>query len=261
MHKLLQQIIEKKKADLAEQKKHLPQVKLQKKISTKQYITTFTAYLLHPTGKKVALIAEIKLASPTEQDLGSAEDILPRAKQYAASGADAISFITEKHFFKGDSAFIPEIKKSVKIPVLQKDFVIDTYQIYEAKLLKSDALLLIARILDTKTLQHFVELCFTEGIEPVVEIHNEEDLEKALATTASVIAVNARDLDTFTINVEKACELLKKVPDKYITLGFSGIKSAHEVAMYQQAGAKGVLIGTSLMKTKEVGELISSFRV
>ncbi len=208
----------------------------------------------------ISIIAEIKFASPTNPRLGSAEDLLDRAIEYQKAGADAISVITEKHFFKGDIRFVSQIKKSVKFPVLQKDFIIDEQQIYEAKNVGADALLLIARLIDKKTLNRFVELCFAQGIEPVVEVHNEADLKKAVTTKTSFIAVNARDLDTFEIDVEKACRLLKKIPTTYIKLGFSGIQSKVEVKKYVEAGAKGVLVGTSLMKAKNINGFISSLR-
>ncbi len=210
---------------------------------------------------KINLIAEIKFASPTNSILGSSKGLLQRAEQYEQSGADAISIITEKHFFKGDVSFIPQIKKHVTIPVLQKDFVIDEAQIYEAKQLGTDALLLIARLVDAQTLKQFVNLCFIVGIEPVVEINNEEDLQKAIETETKIIAVNARDLETFEIDVQNACLLIKKIPDRFIKLGFSGILSVKEVLHYKKAGADGILVGTSLMQTEDIGGLIKELKI
>ncbi len=208
----------------------------------------------------VAIIGEIKFASPTHPHLGSASELLDRARAYEKAGADAISIITEKHFFKGDIGFVSRVKKSMKIPVLQKDFVIDEQQIYEAKSAGADALLLIARIVSKSQLQQFVMLAQTLRIEPVVEIHNQEDLKKAIATKTLFIAVNARDLNTFTIDVEAACGLMKKIPDRFIKLGFSGIQSRAEVQKYTNAGAKGVLIGTSLMKAKNIQDFIKNLK-
>ena len=210
---------------------------------------------------KMGLIAEVKFASPTNPSLGSVDELLERVKAYEEARADAISIITENHFFKGDSAFVTKVKKTVKLPVLQKDFVIDEKQIYQAKEIGSDALLLIARLVDKETLKNFVNLCFSLGIEPVVEINSKEDLEKAVKTKTNIIAVNARDLETFVVDIANACELMKKIPDKFIKLGFSGIYSAKEVAMYKRAGAKGVLVGTSLMKAKNVNRLIKNLQV
>lgn len=207
---------------------------------------------------RIKLIAELKFASPTNQHIGSTDQLIEKAKQYEAAGADAISIITEKHFFKGDISFVTKVKKNVSIPVLQKDFIIDPKQIFEAKKAGSDALLLIARIVNAKALKSFVKLCLAAGIEPVVEINNEEDLEKAIESDTNIIAVNARDLETFTIDLKRACLLMKRIPDHFVKLGFSGIHSADEVLQYQNAGAKGVLVGTSLMKTNNIKNFIKS---
>ncbi len=223
-------------------------------------LDAFKTAILHPKYSNTAFIGEIKLASPTMSPIHSKIDIVKLGVEYEDAGFDAISVITEKHFFKGDTLFITQIKKKVKLPILQKDFVIDKSQIYEAKQIKSDALLLIARLVDEQTLIQFVSLCQKLGIEPVVEIQNHEDLYKAIATSTSIIAVNARNLETFEINVDTACEQIKKIPENFIKLGFSGIFSSKEVKKYINAGAKGVLIGTSLMKAKNISKFIHSLR-
>lgn len=245
MHNIIQQIIDKKREDLAEEKKN---------------DNKFRQAILKPKHGQVAIIAEVKFASPTNPNLGSPEQLLERVKEYEKSGADAISIITEKHFFKGSLGFVTRVKEVVNIPVLQKDFVIDEYQIYQAKSIGSDAILLIARLVDTETLKRFVEIALEIGIEPVVEINNEEDLKKAIATETSIIAVNARDLDTFEISVDKACNLLKKISEKYIKLGFSGINSKEEVNKYIESGVSGILVGTALMKAGNIDEFIGELR-
>jgi len=239
MHKILKKIVEKKRTDLILLKRNR---------------------FLNLLKNKMAIIAEIKLASPTVSYFGSKKDIIKRAVDYEKAGVDAISVITEKHFFKGSLKFIPRIKKRVNLPVLQKDFVIDPYQIYEAKIIGTDALLLIAKIVDKKTLIKFVSLCLEIGLEPVVEVNDESDLANALVTSTRIIAVNARDLETFKVDVNRACLLMKKIPDRFIKLGFSGIKSSEEVNKYQDAGANGVLVGTSLMKAKNIKRFIKELK-
>src|SRR3989344_3114176 len=245
MHNTLQKIIAKTKEEVEKRKKKEKR---------------FQKAMLSPKKGKLALIAEIKLASPSEPYLGSENDLIERAKAYEEAGADAVSIVTEKHFFKGDPLFVVKIKESVGIPVLQKDFVVDEYQIYEAKKLGADALLLIARLVDKKALKHFVKLCFAEGIDPVVEVHNAEDLERALATPTSIIAVNARDLDTMDVSIDRACELLGKVPEQFIKLGFSGIKTKEDVEKYKEVEVSGVLVGTALMKTQNIQEFLGGLR-
>lgn len=239
MHKILKQIVQKKQVDLNKLKQ---------------------GGFLNLSENKMVIIAEIKLSSPTVPHLGSEKDIVKRAVDYDQAGADAISIITEKHFFKGRPEFISRIKKNINIPILEKDFVIDPYQIYEAKIIGANALLLIAKIVNKKTLIKFVAICQKIGLEPIVEINDEDDFKKALATSTKIIAVNARNLETFVVDVDVACKLIKKVPDRFIKLGFSGIKSSSEVKKYQQTGVKGVLVGTSLMKTKNIKSFIKELK-
>ncbi len=256
MHNILEEIITKKRVDLIEQKKLNPV----NKDSTATFQNDKFKNAIK-NSKKPALIAEIKLASPTIPSLGSKEEIISRVRMYEKAGANAISFITEKHFFKGDITFIPKLKEATRLPIIQKDFVIDEYQLYEAAHAGADAILLIAKLITTTVLHEFVILANKLGIEPVVEINDQEDLDKAMKSGTRIIAVNARDLQTFGINVKKACELLQQIPASYIKLGFSGIKSNSEVADYKTAGADGVLVGTSLMKAKSVEEFIQSLRL
>lgn len=244
MHNTIQKIITQKKKDLKEQK----------------HPSLFKDAIAQGSKQGVAIIAELKFATPTNPALGPPSGLIRRAVVYQQAGVNAISVITEKHFFKGDITFISKVKKKVNLPILQKDFVIDEYQIYEAKMAGADALLLIARIVSKIKLQQFVLLAQQLGIEPIVEVHNDVDLKKTVATKTLFVAVNARDLDTFIVDVEKARELMKKIPDKFIKLGFSGIHSKIEVQNYANAGAKGVLVGTSLMRAKNINEFLGGLR-
>lgn len=210
--------------------------------------------------KSLVIIGEVKFASPSAGTILSKNNFFPKVSLYAQAGIDAISVITEKHFFHGELVDVEKAKTVVSLPVVQKDFIIDVQQIYSAKTVGSDALLLIARIVSAQKLVEFVEVCLHVGIEPIVEIHNASDLRKALQTCTRIIAVNARDLDTFVVDVEKACRLIKKIPVGYVKLGFSGVVSAKEVAMYQDSGVNGILIGTSLIKEVNVDAFLSSLR-
>jgi len=230
-------------------------------LKKKQNDNSFYKAMQRFANGKVAIIAEVKFASPTEVNLGSPDELLIRIKEYEKGGADAISVVTEKHFFNGDPLFVGKIKQAVSLPILQKDFVIDEYQIYEEKLAGSDAILFIARILSKEDLIHFVKKAQEIGLEPVVEINSEDDLKKAVQTETEIIAVNARDLDTFEVDVDKACSILRMIPDNYTKLGFSGIKGRKEAEKYQKAGANGILIGTSLMKSKNIKEFIEGIKI
>lgn len=256
MHKILQSIIDSTTEEIAKRKK-LP---FKEDLSSYDYLS-FKKSILNPTNGDIGLIAEIKLASPTEGNLGKQDDVLKRLRMYQDAGADAVSIITEKKIFKGDLDLVLATKKSaVNLPVLQKDFVVDDFQIEESRRLGADALLLIARIINGKQLKIFVKLCQKLQLEPVVEICNEDDLTKAVNSGTEIIAVNARDLDTFKVNVNRACQLLKQIPKKFLKLGFSGIHSRSEVEKYKLAGARAVLAGTELMKTDSVNKKIRELK-
>lgn len=259
MNKVLEKVVVKKREDIFKKKKLLSIQELGGQTKKRRNELFYRAII--QAAHDPAIIAEVKFASPQGGIMGLEKDLLGRVKQYESAGVDVISIITEPHFFKGNIDFIGKVKEAVKLPVLQKDFVIDEYQIYEASREGADALLLISRLVDEKTLEQFVESCLAEGTEPVVEIYSEEDLGKAIATETRFIAVNSRDLDTFEVNVERACRFMKKIPEKFVRLGFSGIQSEDEVRKYREAGARGVLVGTALMRTRNVGEFLQGLEV
>lgn len=247
MHTKLEEIISKTRQD----------VNNRKQVSSDN---GFYHAIQSPKHGSIAIIAEIKFASPTEPDLGSHDQLLSQVLEYEKAGSDAISIVTEKHFFKGDPKFVSEIKQAIILPVLQKDFILDKYQIYETAKNGADAILLIAKLLSKNQLIRFVEIAKDLHLDPVVEINSEEDLQKAQTSGTKIIAVNARDLDTFKVDVDKACQLLKKIPKKFIKLGFSGVKGKVEMEKYKNAGANGVLIGTSLMKADNIAQFIEGIR-
>lgn len=208
--------------------------------------------LSNPGNNQFGLIAEIKIKSPTEGVLGRADKIKEYAINYQTYGADAISIVVDNKYFGGRLKFIDEVKRTVTLPVLAKDFIIDASQIYEMRLYGADAVLLIAKIISGDKLRQFVDLCNNIGLDPVVEVGNEKELRRALKAGAEIIGVNARNLDDFSINREKACGLIKLVPKNKIIIGFSGINSRGDVQKYLTAGAGAVLIGTRMMKAGRI---------
>lgn len=258
MNDMIKKIISTNEKDLIKRKSEQSITDLKKQIFYMPNALDFYRAFSPPAGG--GIIAEIKLASPSAGELEKAKNVLGMAGEYKKGGANTISVITEKYFFNGDLGFIKQIKEKTNIPILQKDFVVDPYQIYESRVKGADALLLIAKIISPDQLKKFVELCFEVGVEPVVEISDELDLENALNTNAKVISVNARDLNTFKIDIEKACKILKKVPEKYLKLAFSGVNSKEEVDKYLAFGANGVLIGTNLIKSKNRVEFLKGLR-
>lgn len=229
-------------------------------ISEKKKERDFLGSIKNPKVGNIAIIAEIKLTSPTAGKLGEEKDIEKRAILYEENFADAISLVVDKKYFGGDMEFIRRVKKIISLPILAKDFVIDPYQIYEAKVYGADAVLLIAKILNKEKLKQYAELCFKIGLEPIVEIRNREELDDAIATNTRIIAVNARDLSSFRIDIDKARQLIKSIPKEFVSLGFSGVFGRNEAEKYREAGTKGILVGTSLMKSQNIGRFIRELK-
>jgi len=196
----------------------------------------------------MALIAEIKRASPSAGIIREGADILGMAKKYQEGGASAISVLTEGRFFRGDLGHIKIVKDGVALPVLQKDFVIDSFQIYEGRIAGADALLLIAALLERDPLREFAELTRDLGLVPLVEVHDEEDLEKIQGLNLPLIGINNRCLKTLKVKLGTTARLFQKIPEKTRVISESGIKTREDVKHLQDVGVKGILVGETLMR-------------
>lgn len=216
----------------------------------------FKKAILQPKVGKIALIAEVKLKSPSSGQLGGNFSIEKQVQDYEQGGADAISVVVDEEFFGGKMEMVRKAKNLTNLPVLCKEFIIDPIQVYAAKYFGADALLLIAKIVTPALLIKLVNLAEDLGLEPVVEVNNPAELKSALATSAFFIAVNARNLDNFAIDLKQAARLAKLIPSDRGFLGFSGVRSRKDILEFQKAGAKAVLVGTSLMKSADPANLI-----
>jgi len=205
--------------------------------------------------KKGGLIAEVKKASPSQGKIKKADAVL-RALAYQKGGAAAISVLTDKRFFGGSLADLKKVAATVNLPVLYKDFVVDTYQITEARALGASAVLIIVGLAQAK-LAYFLSYCQKVGITPLAEVHTEEELECALAAKAPLIGVNNRDLHTLEIDLSTALKLIKKIPPGMPAVAQSGITSFEEIKELLAAGYKGVLVGTSLMAKNNPQQAVS----
>ncbi|MBH1941755.1 indole-3-glycerol phosphate synthase TrpC [Mobilitalea sibirica] len=210
--------------------------------------------------KDVSFICEVKKASPSKGIIAEDFPYLTIAREYEAAGADAISVLTEPEFFKGSKDYLREISGQVHIPVLRKDFIIDEYQIYEAKIIGADAILLICSLLDTKTIERFIKLCDELGLSTLVEAHNEEEIRSAIEAGARVIGVNNRNLQTFEVDIHNSIRLRELVPKEICFVAESGIKSHRQIKELMDAGVNAVLIGETLMKSSDKGRMISELR-
>jgi indole-3-glycerol phosphate synthase len=199
----------------------------------------------------IAVIAEIKRASPSLGMINRNVDIRQFAREYEKGGASAISVLTEAHFFKGDLSYLHSVKKETSLPILQKDFILDPFQIYEGRVSGADAVLLIAALLDRKELKDFVDLTRELRMIPWVEIHNEEDLQKISALDLPLIGVNNRDLRTFEIDLGTTLRLKKEIPSTAKVISESGIRSSQSVRLLKEAGVHGILVGEILMRSPD----------
>jgi len=238
----------------------IKKVKEQELADKKKIRRNFLQKVTTPRAGDIGLIAEIKLTAPSSGKLGERSEVLSRIRRYEQGGADALSVVVDKSYFNGDMGLLLQISQSTTLPILCKDFVIDEYQIYEAKIFGADAVLLIAGLLNAEKLKEFVKLVISLGMEPVVEFSQKNELKKAMESGAKAIAANARSFTDLSVDVDRACRLLELVPDKFVKLGFSGIKSHEEVVKYKNAGAKAVLVGTRLMKEKNIELFIKNLK-
>lgn len=210
--------------------------------------------------KDIALICEVKRASPSKGIISEKFDYLTIAKDYENAGANAISVLTEPEFFKGSDLYLREIKKQVSIPVLRKDFTIDSYQIYEAKIIGADAILLICALLDTVRLKEFIKIADRLGLSALVEAHTEEEIHSALNAGARMIGVNNRNLHTFEIDMMTSIRLKKLVPDEIVFVSESGIRTTSDIDRLRQNGIDAVLIGETLMRSDDKKTMLEMLR-
>ncbi|MDP4120159.1 MAG: indole-3-glycerol phosphate synthase TrpC [Bacillota bacterium] len=207
----------------------------------------------------ISFICEVKKASPSKGVIAEDFPYIDIAKDYEKAGADAVSVLTEPEFFLGSDNYLSEIKKGISIPVLRKDFTLDAYQIYEAKVIGADAVLLICSLLDTKTIREFISICDELGLSALVEAHDEAEIDSALKAGARIIGVNNRNLRNFDVDINNSILLRKCVPQNVLFVAESGIQTAEDVETLRKANVNAVLIGETLMccsdKEKKLKEL------
>ncbi len=204
--------------------------------------------------KNITIISEIKKHSPSRGVLRENFDYISIAKEYEKGGASAISILTDAKFFWGRNEYLSEVKTEVNLPVLRKEFIIDEYQIYQSAHIGADAILLIAKILEFKQLEKFVDLAHKLKMACLVEIDSQKELQKALSTPAEIIGINNRNLNTFQTSIEKSLNLKKFIPEDRISVSESGIKNRKDIIELEKANFDSVLIGEALIKEKEIGK-------
>jgi indole-3-glycerol phosphate synthase len=256
---ILQEIAQCTSKRIEEKKKTLPLDKLIKLASSGNIAHAFP-FEKALRSQDVAFICEVKKASPSKGIITESFPYLDIAMEYETAGAAAISVLTEPYYFRGDDRYLREIADTVSLPLLRKDFTVDSYMIYEAKILGASAVLLICSILDKDALAEYIEIAHSIGLSALVEVHNEKEVGMAISAGACVIGVNNRNLKTFEVDITLSKQLRKLVPKDILFVSESGISSPDDIAQLRKIGADAVLIGESIMRSNDKKAAITRLR-
>ena len=248
---ILDTIVAHKRIELADDKQRMPFDTLKRKIQDLPPTRDFCAALSPPNC--VHLIAEVKKKSPSKGIIREDFNPVEIARTYAANSASAISVLTDREFFAGELAYLSAIREAVTLPLLRKDFTIDPYHIYQARLVGADAVLLIVSILTSTQLRDFIEIARSLGLASLVEVHTEEELEVALTGGAEIVGINNRDLKTFHTDIATTFRLKDSIPTDTVVVSESGINTHEDVMKLKEAGINAILVGESLMRSPDIG--------
>jgi len=256
---ILDKIVKSKRNELVKSKLDRNISKLEDIINKQPEVLDFKNALKKQSLNDIRIIAEVKKASPSKGIIREDFDPIKIARQYEANNAAAISILTESEFFMGNLDYLKEIKKAVNIPVLRKDFLFDPYQIYEARANGADAVLLIAAILEKPLLNELLSVVNKLSMSALVEVHTKDDLEKVFQTKTDIIGINNRNLNTFDTNIQTSIDLMADIPDSKIIVTESGIKTKEDILKLSKAGVDAFLIGETLMRAENPGEMLNEF--
>ena len=246
---ILDEIVANKRAEISNRQRRISLAEFRTRAESVPATRSFADALI---GENVALIAEIKRASPSRGELNAQVDPLRLAQTYAESGASAISVLTDKKYFNGNLNDLKSVRVAVQIPILRKDFIVDEYQVYESRALQADTILLIVRMLADTQLRDYFALAGSLGMDALVEIHDERDLERALTANPRVIGINNRNLADFTVDLATTERLAPRIPGDKIVVAESGVFTRADVERAARAGAQAVLVGEALMRAEDV---------
>ncbi len=252
---ILDTIIEEKLLEIEKIKQSMPLEYLKKELLSET--RDFKSCLM---GGRTSVIAEIKRQSPSAGLIREDFDPTAIAKLYEKAGAEAVSVLTDEKFFGGKSTFLKQVRQSVAIPILRKEFIIDEFQIYESRYLGADCVLLIASVLSENTLKHFIQIANRLSMDCLVEAHSGEDIEKSLRVGAEIIGINNRNLDTFDVDINTSLSLKKRIPKGIITVSESGIKTREDVLKLESSGFDAILVGETLMREAHIEDKLRELK-
>jgi indole-3-glycerol phosphate synthase len=258
---ILDEIIEKTKEDLEKRKKDYDFDWLGRSLAYNNYPPRdIKPYLTSTEDNKYRIIAEVKKASPSKGIIREDFDPIFIAQEYQKGGADAISVLTEPHYFKGNLEYLTQLRRYVPTPLLRKDFIVDKYQILEAVVYGADFVLLIAKALSKKELKELLEFCWKMGTEALVEIHDKDDLVKAIFAGANIIGINHRNLDTFQMDMTLCEKLIPMIPNGKIIVAESGIDNFEIVKHLSDVGADAFLVGEHFMRQDDISGALKTLK-
>ena len=246
---MLDKIIAQKREEVEQRKKAAPLTYLQERIVDQKLPLDLAPAL---KGDHIRLIAEVKKASPSRGLLSPNLDPTELAQTYVEGGAAAISVLTEESYFMGSIEHLAAIREAVELPLLRKDFIFDSYQVYESRAYGADALLLIAAILSQGQLKELVSLSRSLGLRCLVEVHSQREVEMVVLSEAEIIGINNRDLDTFTVDITTTRRLRPLIPQERIVISESGIRSKRDIEKLGKWGVDAVLVGEALVTANDI---------
>jgi indole-3-glycerol phosphate synthase len=258
MPNILDRIVETKLREIDSARRAIPGSELERRIENLPPTRDFAA-ALSPRAE-VAIIAEVKKASPSAGVIRTDFEPVVIARTYERHGAAAISVLTDSGFFQGSLAYLSAVRAAVACPVLRKDFILDRYQLLEARAAGADAVLLIAECLPGKQLELLQRQSAEVGLHTLIELHDAGQLPRVLDSGGRVIGINNRDLRTFTTRIEQTLELLPLIPSDRVVVSESGITSRVDLLRLGAAGARAVLVGESLMRAPDIGAALDALR-
>lgn len=251
---ILSRILEEKRREIEKAQANVSFSEMKKKAESVYIKSSFKRNISRKG--HINLIAELKKSSPLKGIIRHDFDPIKIALTYHAAGASALSILTDERFFDGKLEYLKMVKDRVTLPVLRKDFIIDEYQVYESAAYGADALLLIAHILTQEELKRYHTIAKDLGMDVLVEVHNAEEVEKALSSHASIIGINNRDLTNFDVDISVTQQLIRMIPENKVIVSESGIESYEEIMFLKSLGVNAVLIGETLMRAENIGEKV-----
>ncbi len=258
MDTILDKIVSRKKEEVFLGRKNIPEKELYSLIESVPVRASF--YDALASARNIGVIAEIKKASPSAGVMR--ESFCPEtiAREYESGGVDCISVLTDEHFFKGSLNDLDMVSKAVKTPLLRKEFVIDYYQLLEARVHGASAILFIAEVLLGDDLKYLVGEAIKLGLEPLVELYDPCHLDRVLASGTRLVGINNRDLRTFVTNLDHTLDLLPKIPPSFLVVSESGIRTNQDVERLKNAGARAILVGETFMRSGDITSTLKKLR-